>query len=113
VSEGRARPANRARGRGGVTAALLAAGRWAAPRKWRLVGAMLVLLVYGALWVGYAAGATMLLSPLVVAPAIVVLVAAGNLLQGWLGIGHRAPQFAQRADAGDEQGDGPAPTAAP
>jgi hypothetical protein len=66
---------------------------------------MLVLVLYGALWVGYAAGATALLSPLVVAPALVVLVAAGNLLQGWLGIGHRAPQFARPNRADDEQGD--------
>jgi len=92
---------------------LYALGRWTAPRKWRLVGAMLVLVVYGAFWVAYAAGATALLSPLVVAPAIVFLVAAGNLLQGWLGIGHRAPQFAQRADADDDSGDEAATTPAP
>jgi hypothetical protein len=82
---------------------LVAVGRWTAPRKWRLVGVMLGLTLYGALWICYTAGATALLGPLVVAPAIVVLVAAGNLLQGWLGIGHRAPQFAHRAD--DDQGE--------
>jgi hypothetical protein len=97
---------NRDAGRRTPRDVVLALGRWTAPRKWRLVGVMLGLLAYGLLWVLYAAGATMLLALLVVAPTLIVLIAAGNLLQGWLGISHRAPQFAQRSDPADEHGGG-------
>jgi hypothetical protein len=92
------------RPRGPLARGVIAVGAWTRPRTWRLIGLMLLLLFYGAGWIIYAAGATWMLGLLVTGPAILVLVAAGNLMQDWLGIRHRPPQFADRTgteDAGE------------
>lgn len=62
---------------------------------WRLVGVVVGVLAYAGAWVLVAAGATSLEPLLVTFPIIVVLIAAGNYLQHWLGITRRPPRFAE------------------
>ena len=58
------------------------------------------------LWVCVFAGWTVLSGPLIALPVIVVLVGAGNLFQGWLGIERRAPQFSRPNHDATSDGDG-------
>jgi hypothetical protein len=67
---------------------------------WRITGAVCCLAAYGVGWLAEVAGAHALLAPLVVVPALIVLIAGGNWLQQWLGIERPSPSFTQpeRAD---------------
>jgi hypothetical protein len=73
-----------------------------APYKWRLVGLALGFLTYLGLWVVAIAGSPALAAVLITLPVLVFLIAAGNGLQHWLGISHRAPQFARPVRPDDE-----------
>jgi len=84
--------------------ALAAIGRFVRPRRWRLVGLTGLLVAYALLWVLEAHATngahTQLLGIAVTIPALLVLIAGGNLLQDWMGVRHRPPQFAEpRRDA--------------
>ncbi len=73
-------------------------GQWVRPRRWRLVGLSLGLLCLFILWV-VETHATRSVAPLGVAITVVALVAligAGNLLEGWMGIKHRSPEYTER-----------------
>lgn len=68
------------------------------PRRWRLVGLSLCLLAYALLWLLEQNAAnpalhTQLFGLVVTIPALLVLLAAFNLLGDWMGVKHRAPQF--------------------
>jgi hypothetical protein len=64
---------------------------------WRVTGVACILVAYGVAWVAEVAGAHVLLAPLVVVPALVVLIAGGNWLQQWLGIDRPSPRYTERA----------------
>lgn len=66
------------------------------PKKWRLIGLAILFLFYALAWLEVTAGARVLVGPLVVVPVIVILVAAGNWLQSWLGIDRPSPKFTER-----------------
>jgi hypothetical protein len=70
--------------------------------RWRALGIALGVLVYAGLWVVVAAGATALAAPLVLIPVLVVLIAGGNLLSGWLGVPRKPQQFNRPDRVSDE-----------
>lgn len=96
--------------RRGPLQALGALATWVRPRRWRLVGLSLLLLAYAFLWVLEVHATdglrTQLFSLVITVPAILVLLAGGNLLQGWIGVHHRPPRFhePERDAASDEPG---------
>jgi hypothetical protein len=81
--------------------------------KWRVVGAVLLALVYAGLWVlaigGASDGASALVGPLVTLPVLVLLIAAGNWFQHWTGIRREGPKFARPAAEHDTPRDAPGP----
>jgi hypothetical protein len=79
-----------------------------APYKWRIVGCALGFALYVMLWVCVFAGWTVLAGPLIALPVIVVLVGAGNLFQGWLGVERPAPRFSRPTHDATNDGDGAA-----
>jgi hypothetical protein len=76
--------------------------------RWRIVGGVLALFVYGLLVLGAIAGAPDFAAVVVTIPVLVFLIAAGNGLQHWLGIKRRSPQYAERVR--DDEPRRPQPT---
>ena len=64
--------------------------------RWRIVGGVLALCIYGLFVLGAIAGARGFAAIVVTIPVLVVLIAGGNALQHWLGIKRRSPQYAER-----------------
>lgn len=85
---------------GGVRRFVLGLGRW----RWRLVGLLLVVLAYLLLWIiNVHSQYRPITDLLVIGPVFLVLIVGGSALNGWLGVRHRPPQFADPDDPGDAE----------